>query len=542
MEVELLLHGVPHGQQYNGIADEQSNMGLFYDNSTESVKFVIETKKNEGKSYAYYSYLRYKGIIEAGGRTGSYFGLTLRIDKYYKDAIHIYNLLDMLFMRYIVGTVLNPLGEGYKYIISSFETKTSEIEQIQKVLIQLVQTTCLPSQFIGIDDSFINHINKVPIGTLWEVNNTSIFSFIKKYSKVVLSPDYELNVEKEYKKKLQIAEENVGNIVSQKDKTINELKVLVDNQAKRIAALEQEVKDKDSEIQNQKKQGNLLQSVAKIKEPIISLADYFRIHDTTKNLPLPQYDHKNYRIGIISCAIVSVVLLLCIIGLFRTPTVNTVDENKLVELADQIKNIKKENQYLKEQLRKTERDKASNAESNSTVNPVSLRIDVKNYNGEDLDASAKYEVCIKNGQILYNGSGVWEIKNANIVSGSDKDVRIVIKPTGRGKVELSYKPSDANSSCSPRTFNTKGQTGTPSITITPNVSEIEVGKEYTFSVSGYFGQGRWGVDGFSAPTDRNANRIKVKSIDNGKTIATISYTPIPDEEKKVSKSFTIKKR
>ena len=49
MDVELLIHGVPDGQDYYGIKEEQTNMGLLYDNSTESVKFVVETKKQGNK-------------------------------------------------------------------------------------------------------------------------------------------------------------------------------------------------------------------------------------------------------------------------------------------------------------------------------------------------------------------------------------------------------------------------------------------------------------------------------------------------------------
>ena len=123
MDVEILIHGVPDGQDYYGIKEEQTNMGLFYDKSPESVKFVIETKKQGNSAYTYYSFLRYKGMIGAGGRPGSYFGLTLRLDKYYQDAIHIYNLMDIVFKRYIVGTLLVPSGDGYKYAVTNFAIK-----------------------------------------------------------------------------------------------------------------------------------------------------------------------------------------------------------------------------------------------------------------------------------------------------------------------------------------------------------------------------------------------------------------------------------
>ena len=89
MNVEILIHGVPDGQDYYGIAEERTYAELFYDNSAESVKFVVETKTTGNIASVYYTYLRYKGMVGYGGRPGSYFGLTLRIDKYYQDVIHM---------------------------------------------------------------------------------------------------------------------------------------------------------------------------------------------------------------------------------------------------------------------------------------------------------------------------------------------------------------------------------------------------------------------------------------------------------------------
>ena len=225
MDVEILVHGVPDGQKYYGTKDEQTNMGLFYDNSQESVKFVVETKKQGSTAFVYYSYLRYKGMIEAGGRLGGYFGLTLRLDKYYQEAIHIYNLLEMVFKRYIVGSLLTPSGDGYKYTILDFASKASEIAQMQQMLIQLIQTTCSPNKFLDIDASFIHPISAAPRANITDVSDAAILASIKKYSKVVLSPDYELNIEKEYKKKIQEADGKGGNIIAEKDEKIAEPEV-----------------------------------------------------------------------------------------------------------------------------------------------------------------------------------------------------------------------------------------------------------------------------------------------------------------------------
>ena len=143
MDIEVFFHGVPSGQDYYGITEEWANVELFYDGSTESIKFVIETKKQGGKNYTYYTYLRY-GLMGFGGRSGSYFGLTLRFDQYYPDIIHIYNLLEIVFKRNIVGTLLIPAGDAYKYTLNNFSQKATDVNQAQQSLIQLVLTTCSP--------------------------------------------------------------------------------------------------------------------------------------------------------------------------------------------------------------------------------------------------------------------------------------------------------------------------------------------------------------------------------------------------------------
>lgn len=551
MEVELLIHGVPDGHDYYGIKVEQSNMSLFYDNSTEPVKFVVETKKNGNNVYAYYSYLRYKNIIGSGGRPGSYFGITIRIDKYYQDAIHIYSMLEMLFKRYIVGTILVASGDGYKYLVPNFASKSTEIDKTQQFFLQLFQTTCVSSKFLDIDASFIHPIAKAPACNLIEINEGTILASMKKYSKIILSPNYELSIEQEYKKKIQEAEGKFGNVVGQKDKTIAEkdadikkLNDSVSNLKKRIASLEQEVERKDSDIQNGKRLGNLVQEVARIKEPISAIAEFFRNQDSQKNPLHTQFGKKTYRLELLSCVLLTVVLILSVIGLFRIPSGAPKNDNKLKELTAQVEQLKSENQDLKTKIASLTDAAPQNgvmpSETTGSSPTVTLRIDVAQYSKGKLKVGNQYIVSVKNGTTKYVGGGKWTLKNANIVVGNVSDSEITITPTG-GKVELSYKPNDANCSCPARSFDTEIVASSPTIVIEPNVNEVELDKEYTFSIKGYTGSGTWGVDGFSSPGDKTAKKITVKAIDTGSgaTTATISFTP--DDGSKKTRTFNFKK-
>ena len=278
MDVEILLHGVPSGQDYYGLKEEQKITESFYSSSNESVKFVVEAKKNGNNPYLYYTYLRYKGIVGAGGRPGSYIGITLRLDMYYTDVVHMYNLLDIAFKKYIVGSLLTPTGESYKYISPDFSSKKSEIEQLQQGILQLIQSTCVFSKFVKIDNSFINQITNAPTCNIADITEGTMSATIKKYSKVVLSPDYKSNLEKEYEKKVQDAEGRGGSIVAekekkiaekdsiiaQKDATISSLNTKISARDAEIATLKQDNKRQEQELAQNKQKGKVAQLIREV--------------------------------------------------------------------------------------------------------------------------------------------------------------------------------------------------------------------------------------------------------------------------------------
>lgn len=425
MDVEILLHGVPSGQDYFGIKEEQKLAESFYTSSNESVKFVVEARKNGNAPYVYYTYLRYKNIVGAGGRSGSYIGITLRLDMYYTDVVHMYNMLDIAFKKYIIGALLTSTGESYKYISPDFNSKKSEIEQLQQGILQLIQSTCVFSKFVKIDNSFINPITNSPTCNIVDITDSTMLATIKKYSKVALSPDYKSNIEKEYEKKVQDAEGRGGSLVAEKEQkiaekdkeinkknsTISSLNSTISARDAEIATLKQENKRKDQELAQNKQKGKIAQLIREIKEPITSLSNYFRVTESESRQPTPKYGKKNFYVGIANAALSIVVIALLVILAIST---------------------------------------------------------IKPFDGKD-----------------------------------------------------SKKTNDS------REF---------TIVIEPNVKEVEIGKEYTFTVQGYTGSGTWGVDGFSAPVDHNASTISVQCIKTDgqqRDYATISYTPTNGSKKRL---------
>jgi hypothetical protein len=541
MDVEILIHGVPDGQKYYGTKDEQTNMGLFYDNSMESVKFVVETKKQGSTAFVYYSYLRYKGMIEAGGRLGGYFGLTLRLDKYYQDAIHIYNLLEIVFKRYIVGTLLTPSGEGYKYTVPDFASKASDIAQMQQALIQLIQTTCAPNKFLDIDASFIHPISAVPSANIADVSDAAILASIKKYSKVVLSPDYELNIEKEYKKKIQEAEGKGGNIVAEKDKkiaekdsTITSLNTKVTSQQNQIAVLEQESKRKDTEIQQLKQKGDLAQQVAKIKDPIMTIAEFFRIKNPTPKEP--DYGRKNHQLsiinGILTCIVLVVIVVLFLIHKPATGggSVNPTKTKEYIELKAQYDELLKTYNNLLVQIQK------QNGDSQAAAKKAEEERKAAELKAEETRKAEAKKKADDEKKAAEAKKAEEEKKAAEAKKKADDEKKAA---EAKKKADDEKKAAEAKKAEEEKKA---AETKKPAIAISilPNESEVIIGNKYTFSVSGYNGKGKWTFDGFEPQKGKQTdNTIVVKAKKSSKgDVATATYTPTEGEAK--SKSFKYK--
>ena len=152
------------------------------------------------------------------------------------------------------------IGEIYKYNTSDFVSKKADIENIQKELIQLILSTCVESKFLKIDNSFINPISNAPICNIVDITDGIILSTLKKHSKVVLSPDYKSNLEKEYEKKMQDVENRGNSLVAERDKkileretTISSLDSTIKARDSKIAVLEQEIKKKSTSDTTQTK-------------------------------------------------------------------------------------------------------------------------------------------------------------------------------------------------------------------------------------------------------------------------------------------------
>ena len=133
MNVEFQIHGVLSSGQKTWKQEDKDYYAQFYSDQAEDVLMTVEIVNRPHGVSAYYNYLRNNNILSA--RVGSYFGMTMRIDgAFCRDVKSIYMILDNLFNKMIVGSLLVPKGDKYEYAIDSFAAQNDLLPlRVQRV-------------------------------------------------------------------------------------------------------------------------------------------------------------------------------------------------------------------------------------------------------------------------------------------------------------------------------------------------------------------------------------------------------------------------
>ncbi len=130
----IIVHGVPYGQDIfstDPIADE-SYIKTFYkqqDNPLETL-FEIEVRKEGNQQVVYYHYLKRRDVFGAEGRTGSYFGFTLRTDVSCDEVALLFHHMDEVFRTRILGSLLERAGNGYRHLVKKYSQCESVVDSM----------------------------------------------------------------------------------------------------------------------------------------------------------------------------------------------------------------------------------------------------------------------------------------------------------------------------------------------------------------------------------------------------------------------------
>lgn len=244
MTVDFILHGVPNGQDFWGANDDNHYFSTFYVQKSEREYLSIEARRVSGKTYCYYNYLKYNNVIAADGRAGAYLGITLRFDAYYKDILNIYQLFEVVYNN-LLDTIFEKNGEAIKYKISKFEAADSNLNEIKKKVVNLIQLSATAKDFTALNDSFFNNEDKTLPAFLLDCTPDNVLQALKKYGKVDISKYYPSNNEA---KKMRVIEDRFTSAISQKDKDIEEKDQEISKLANECQSLKNSLNSEKEEV------------------------------------------------------------------------------------------------------------------------------------------------------------------------------------------------------------------------------------------------------------------------------------------------------
>lgn len=189
MNVEFQIHGVLSSGQKTWKQEDQDYYKQFYSDQTEDVLMIVEIVNRPHGVSTYYNYLRNNNILSA--RVGSYFGMTMRIDgAFCRDVKSIFMILDNLFNKMMVGSLLAQKGEKYKYAIDSFASQNDYLLQVEKQFSNMLNAFCSPQDFFEISSAYTSQGMKQSVNAS-EITIPMAVETIKQRAKLYLSPTYQ---------------------------------------------------------------------------------------------------------------------------------------------------------------------------------------------------------------------------------------------------------------------------------------------------------------------------------------------------------------
>ena len=457
MDIEIFVHGVPNGQSFWGKEEDRNYFGNFYGQSnSDVVKYLIQTRSSNGKTFCYYNYLVYQNVIGSDGREGSYFGLSIRFDAYCKDFIGIYKILDTVFTAHVQNKILKYQNGNYKYTIADFVSASDIMGKIKEAIWQLLQTT-LTNESVCSLRGFTIGGGKLPTGNLYEATTNDVEATVKQYGMTALSPYYptvrEKGMAQQYDSKLQSVkqqyEERYSAEINAKEQTNRSLSESLASLQKECAKLQEAIAHKDkiiaqkdsaiTNLENHIKQIEKTQKAVKnidlIKAPIIELADILggqRVRgENIKQKTEHHYSAKGL-ISLVKLIMLFVVFIVVVLQLFK---VSPKESNQLTHLDGCVTQLNEEIEELRNQIASGEQDETT---TDPSGNEETVKINVEGYNEgkkQYLQKDKEYVVTVLNSKNPKDG--YWNI-SGGYINGKAQGKSIHFVPTADDEVEITY--------------------------------------------------------------------------------------------------------
>lgn len=120
-QVTVILHGVPAGYKSFGKIDGQDKdyVQTFYNSNDWDEPEFLKVERVANKMF--YTFIKCNNVNAYDGRSGSYLGITLRMNLYYADIQNIYSILKGVYKKLCIGTLVSDDGKRIQYIVSDFK-------------------------------------------------------------------------------------------------------------------------------------------------------------------------------------------------------------------------------------------------------------------------------------------------------------------------------------------------------------------------------------------------------------------------------------
>ena len=186
MNVEFQIHGVLATGQSVWKQDDMDYYKTFYAQRAENTLMTVEALRRPHGLCTYYSYLRSNNVVSA--REGSYFGMTVRIDgAFCTDVRGMYDILDNLFEKMVVGKILLPIEGGrLKFAVDRFEDLSDYLTQLEQNFFGMYNAFFAISDFISLTSASLSNRYKVnPI----DITLTLVRQLFNQHLKIGVSPE-----------------------------------------------------------------------------------------------------------------------------------------------------------------------------------------------------------------------------------------------------------------------------------------------------------------------------------------------------------------
>lgn len=328
---DLYIHGAPRGHQIWGCDRNHEFIELFYNgDSSITYKPVLLIDIYMGDTY--YTYFRKKDVYDSGGRSGSFFAMTICFRKSYCTNVYkLYQIFDKVYTQVCIGSIIKQKDDQEQFLVSDFVDSRSgnmaTVDKIRAIFIKNIENLIEPYLFPleNVADTF----NKAKLCySLKEVDSPVFFDFFEKQS-LLVTPCLEPAIIANQSIRQQL---KVTKAQKEKLESVNEQLQASNSQLiKENMALSDSLESNDLQLENE--------SSATINQPRSNLSPLTRERDLNETSirkidELPQKTNKTFsnqmwRPGLNSL-LICIVIILCFTILYFVRNTDRVDHDKSV--------------------------------------------------------------------------------------------------------------------------------------------------------------------------------------------------------------------